>query len=67
MDRLPSSELPNTNALPPSELRDLWGVGTVYGRMLTYPLRFNTYLGNQGDICVQGRTRMRFYKTKVRS
>ena len=35
--------------LPPSERRDLRGVGTVYGRTLTYPLRFN-YLGNQGDV-----------------
>ena len=28
------------SALSPSERRDIWGVGTVYGRTLTYPLRF---------------------------
>ena len=26
------------NTLPPSERRDLWGAGTVYGRALSYPL-----------------------------
>ena len=31
------------NTLPPSERRGLWGVGTVYGRTLTYPLRFDTW------------------------
>ena len=30
------------NTLPPSRRRDLWGIGTVDGRTLTYPLRFNT-------------------------
>ena len=25
------------NTLPPSERRDLWGVGTVYGRTLIFP------------------------------
>ena len=45
---------------PPSERRDLWGVGTVYSRTLTYPLHFSTYLGNRGDTRVQGRTRTRF-------
>ena len=31
------------NTLPPSERRELWGVGTVYVRTLTYPLRFITW------------------------
>ena len=31
------------NALPPSERRDLWGVGTVYVCTLTDPLRFITW------------------------
>ena len=28
---------------PHSERRDIWSVGTVYGRTLTYQLRFNTW------------------------
>ena len=28
---------------PPFEHRDLWGVGIVYGRTLTYPLRFDVW------------------------
>ena len=28
---------------PRYERRDIWGVGTAYGRALTYPLRFNTW------------------------
>ena len=31
------------NTLPPSERRDLGGVGTIYRRTLTCPIRFNTW------------------------
>ena len=34
---------------PPSDRRDLWGVGTVYVCTLTYPLRFMTW-GTRGDV-----------------
>ena len=29
----------------------MWRVGTVYVRTLAYPLRFITYLRNQGNVC----------------
>ena len=55
--------------LPPSERRDLWGVGTVcvilYDCTLTYPLRFSTW--GTREMCFQGRTSKRFYKRNDRS
>ena len=50
IDRLPSpARVILTTPLPPSERRDLWGAGTVYGRTLTYPLRFHTCGEREGD------------------
>ena len=31
------------DTFPHSERLDLWGVGSVYGRTLTYPIRFDTW------------------------
>ena len=54
------------NTLSPSERRDIFGVGTVYGCTLTYPIRFNTW--GTREICVfRDRTRKRFYNRNVRS
>ena len=58
----------NTLPPPPFKRRDIWGVGTVSGRTLAYPVRFK-YLGNRGEIfCVfRDHTRKRFYKRNVLS
>ena len=48
-----------------SERRDDRGVGTVNGRTLTYPPRFQ-YLGEKRRYVLKGRTRKRFCKRNAR-
>ena len=50
---------------PPLDGGIFWGVGTVCGRTLTYPLRFNTWGTREIDVRVQGRTRVGFYEKKM--
>ena len=57
------NSMENSTALPPSERRDLWGVGTVYGRTLTHP----SIPGETERYAFRDRTRKRFYKRNVRS
>ena len=51
------------NTLPPSERRDIWDVGTVYGRTLTYPLRFNTW--GTRETCYLGTHAQAFLKKET--
>ena len=58
---IPQLRVVHLTLSPPLNGGIFWGVGTVYGRTLTYSLGFNTWGTREIYVCLRDRTRKRFY------